>query len=425
MLPTTASEGKASETRREQSRVAAPFSRDAVMEAAASSCTRFLAGHGPRRAQTLLATIPTDTEADYYGTGGVVADLEAEVASLLGKQAALFLPTGTMAQQATLRAHADRRASRNIAFHPACHLETNEERGYQYLHGLFGVPVGRRHEPLSSVHLNEVHQPVAALLVELPQRDLGGTLPSWDELVAQVTWARDRGAAAHLDGARLWEATPFYARSANKSLAEIATLFDTVYVSFYKGLGAIAGCCVAGDQDVIDELSIWRTRHGGRCFMLWPYAASALTTLHTRLPLMPKYYRHAVAIGRALKEVPGVELMPARVQSPMMHLRFSVSLNTLRSRAIAIAKSEKVWTFARPFASEGPNLQRVELQVGDATLEFPPDEVRDLIARLAEPSVAKAARTSRAPTSATPARTAKSAKVTQRSKSRSAAETPG
>ena len=74
------------------------------------------------------------------------------------------------------------------------------------------------------------------MLLELPQRELGGTLPTWDELVAQVTWARERGAAVHLDGARLWEATPFYDQSYDKSLANIAALFDTIYVSFYKGL---------------------------------------------------------------------------------------------------------------------------------------------------------------------------------------------
>jgi threonine aldolase len=383
-------------------RTPAAFSRDTKLEALAESCTRFLAGDGPRRAGALLATIPADTKIDYYGIGGVVADLEAEVASLLGKQAALFLPTGTMAQQATLRVHADHRASRSIVFHPTCHLETHEERGYQRLHGLFGVPVGPRHEPLSSTSLGQVREPVAALLVELPQRELGGTLPTWDELVSQVSWARDRGAAVHLDGARLWEATPFYDKAHSKSLLDIAALFDTIYVSFYKGLGGIAGCCVAGDADVIEELSVWRTRHGGRCFMLWPYAASALSVLRSRLPLMPKYYRHAVAIARAVRDLPGVEVLPDPVQSPLMHLRFSVGLDELKTRVVDIAKSEKIWTFSRPFYSEGPTLQRFELHVGDATLQLSPSEVRGLFERLvgspvkaAKPSTKRTAARSR------------------------------
>ncbi|HVA70622.1 MAG TPA: beta-eliminating lyase-related protein, partial [Acidimicrobiales bacterium] len=236
----------------------APGSMD--FGANAASCSRFLVGDGPRKVEELLKTVPTTTVMDYYGAGGVVTELESEVATLLGKPSALFLPTGTMAQQATLRVHADRRSSKSIAFHPCCHLETHEERGYQRLHGLFGVPVGSRHEPLSLASLRNVSEPLAALLLELPQRDLGGTLPTWKELCQQVSWARERGAAVHLDGARLWEAAPYYAKTQQKSVADVAGLFDSVYVSFYKGLGAIAGCCVAGETDVIDELSVWRTR---------------------------------------------------------------------------------------------------------------------------------------------------------------------
>jgi hypothetical protein len=81
-------------------------------------------------------------------------------------------------------------------------METNEERGYQRLHGLFRVPVGPRDEPLSSLSLAQVREPIAALLLELPQRALGGTLPSWGVLGAQVDWARDRGAAVHLRRSR-------------------------------------------------------------------------------------------------------------------------------------------------------------------------------------------------------------------------------
>ncbi len=113
------------------------------------SCTRFLSGHGPRLANDLLTTIPLDTETDYYGVGGVVHDLEVKVAEILGKPAALFLPSGTIAQQIVLRVLGERRSSKSVAFHPACHLDSHEERGYQQLHGLFAIPVGPRNEPLS------------------------------------------------------------------------------------------------------------------------------------------------------------------------------------------------------------------------------------------------------------------------------------
>jgi threonine aldolase len=358
------------------------FARDPEREALADSCTRCLTGHGRPHAAALLDTIPRNSEVDYYGIGGVVNELEDEVAALLGKEAALFLLTGTMAQQATIRVHSDRRSRRAFAFHPACHVETNEERGYQRLHGLFGVPVGPRQEPLSAASLRQIHEPLAALLLELPQRDLGGTLPSWYELVAQATWARERGAAVHLDGARLWEATPYYQSTHGKSITDIAALFDTIYVSFYKGLGGIAGCCVAGDADVIDELSVWRTRHGGRVIMMWPYAASALTSMRLRLPRMREYYGRAVEIADAIRGLPGLEILPSPVVSPMMHIRLSVGLDDVRDRVGEIARSDKIWTFSRPYVSEGPTLQRFELHVGDATLELSVDEIRRLFERL-------------------------------------------
>ncbi|HEY5266954.1 MAG TPA: beta-eliminating lyase-related protein [Acidimicrobiales bacterium] len=362
------------------------FSRDAEVMAATRSCTRFLNGHGPRSASEQLAAIPLDTEIDYYGVGGVVQELEREVASLLGKPAALFLPSGTMAQQIVLRVHAERRGAMSVAFHPACHLDSKEERGYQKLHDLLAIPVGATHEMLSLESLQKVHQPIGSLLIELPQRDLGGVLPTWSELNAQVKWARERGAAVHLDGARLWESTPYY----KKSPAQIAALFDSVYVSFYKGLGGITGCCVAGEEDVIDEVSTWRTRHGGRLFGMWPYAASARTALAQRLPKMPTYYEHARKIAKALGDIPGVALLPETVQAPMFHLRLSVGVSELRSRALEIARQEKIMTFARPFASEGSSLQRIEFTVGDATLAFEPDEVRRLISLLVNPTKAPA-----------------------------------
>ena len=343
-----------------------------------AGCTRALNWHGLRSAADMLGSIPRDVEADRYGSGGIVGELEAEVASLLGKPAALFLPSGTMGQQAALRVHADRSGRRAIVFHPACHLDWHEGRGYQRLHGLIGVPAGEIGAPLTRSTLDAIQELPAALLLELPQRDLGGTLPEWNDLVAQVSWARERGAAVHMDGARLWEAAPWYGRP----LAEIAALFDTVYVSFYKGLGAIAGCCVAGPTDVVAEVSDWRTRHGGRLFAMWPYAASALTSLRTRLPRMPTYYQHALAIAAALSNLPGVEVIPNPPQSPMMHLQLSVTTDDLQRRAFDIARREKIWTFPRPFSTVSPAVQRIEFTVGDATLDFTPTEVRDLIAAL-------------------------------------------
>ena len=164
--------------------------------------------------------------------------------------------------------------------------------------------------------LDQVAEPAGALLIELPQRDLGGQQPDWAGLEAQAGWARERGAAVHLDGARLWESAAGY----GKPPAEIAALFDTVYVSFYKGLGALPGCCVAGPEDIVAEVREWRHRMGGTLFGLWPNAASALSCLARRLPMMPRYLSHTRAIANALRDLPGVTIIPDPPQTPMLHL---------------------------------------------------------------------------------------------------------
>jgi threonine aldolase len=100
-------------------------------DALRGQCTVFLTGHGPVRPADLLASIPADTVPDRYGDGGVVTELEAEVAGLLGKPAAVYLPSGTMAQQSVLRVHADRRRRRAVVYHPLCHLDRHEDRAFE------------------------------------------------------------------------------------------------------------------------------------------------------------------------------------------------------------------------------------------------------------------------------------------------------
>jgi threonine aldolase len=348
---------------------------DDDLTALRDACDRALTGHGPQTAADLLATIPPDTAVDRYGDGGVVADLETEVATLLGHPAAVYLPSGVMAQQAALRVHADRRARHTVVYHPMSHLERHEDRAPQRLHGLIGRPAGEQHRLLLRADLDAVAEQPAALLVELPQRDLGGQLPPWDDLVTQVDWARERGAAAHLDGARLWEATAGYGRSP----AEIARLFDTVYVSFYKGIGALAGCCLAGPEDVVAEVRDWRRRMGGTLFGLWPGAASALSCLRRRLPLMPAYLERARGVADAVRDLPGVTVVPDPPQTPMLHLLLRTGADELRASVRTVAE-DGLWTWERSMTTGDAAVQRVELSVGDATMALSLPEIRTAIA---------------------------------------------
>jgi threonine aldolase len=339
---------------------------------------RALNWHGNRTATQSLAELPPEIDVDRYGAGGVVEALEDEVRTILDKPAAAFMLSGTMAQQIALRIHADRRGTRSVAFHPTCHLELFEEKGYQRLHGITPVLVGDRLDLITIDDLRGIQERVAAVLFELPQREIGGRLPSWADLEEQVSFVRGTGAAVHVDGARLWECTPYYGRSP----ADIAALFDTVYVSFYKGLGGLAGACLAGDVDVIDEARLWRRRHGGTLFGLWPNAASGLAGLRTRLPLMPAYFEHALAIADGLRGIPGVEIVPDPPQTPMMHLRLRVDRDVFVANARRLAEEQGIFTWPGTVATDTPSIRGVELTVGDATLQFTPAEVARIVNEL-------------------------------------------
>ncbi len=359
--------------------ILAPVASTEELRALEARCTRFVQGHGRRTAADLLAEIPPDTELDRYGEGGVVTALEERVAALLGTEAAAFLPSGTMAQQIALRVHAEARGRRGVVFHPACHLDWHEGRGYERLHGLVALQAGDLHRPLTREDLEAVAEAPAALLLELPQRDLGGQLPSFPELEEMAAWARRRGAAVHMDGARLWEAAPFYERP----LAEIAGLFDTVYVSFYKGLGALAGCALAGPAGTVAEVRGWRRRHGGTLYSMWPNAASAMAGLDRRLPRMGEYLAHARRIADLLGGLEGVRLLPEVPQAPMMHLFIEASREDFEARVRRLAEDEGLFTWAATWPFELPGVQRVEFSVGEATLALSPEEVSRAVRFLA------------------------------------------
>lgn len=340
---------------------------------------RTLSLHGPTRRlperalRKLLERIGPDVSPDT-----LVPRLESRVASLLGKEAALLFPTGTMAQQVALRVHADRRGRRTIAFHPQCHLEVHEEKGYAIVHGLTATLVGDRHRLIRLEDLEAVAQPLAALLLELPQRDIGGRLPPWDELVRQCAWARAHGAAVHADGARLWEAQPFY----GKTHAEIAGLFDTVYVSLYKGLEAPCGALLAGPRDFIAEAHLWRRRLGGDASDAWPIAALGELGLDELVPRMPAFFAHARAIADALRDVPNVHVVPDPPETPLFHVHLAAPAEAITAAARAMVEERGVHLFLRARTATSPRECFFEVVVGENAMPFAPTEVRDLVIEL-------------------------------------------
>ncbi|GAB3443027.1 threonine aldolase family protein [Actinophytocola sediminis] len=343
---------------------------------------RSLVSHAPlRRRPAVMLRRMLDQVSEETSVAEPVEALEQRIAELLDKPRALFFPTGTMTQQVALRVHAERTGRRAFLAHPANHLELWESHGYSAVHGLRFVPVGEPHELLRLEHLaTVVTEPAAALLLELPQREIGGLLPSWEELVAQTAWAREHGAAVHLDGARLWESQPFY----DRPYAEIAALFDTVYVSLYKGLEGVSGGMLAGPSDVIDEAAVWRHRLGGTLPTPWPLALAALIGLDERPASMAAYRDHAVAIAAAITGDGTAVVHPNPPQTPMFHVFLPVAADEADRANREIIAARGVQVLARAQPQPQPGQCKFEFTVSENAMDFTPDEVVDLIRELVD-----------------------------------------
>ncbi|MFI1415307.1 threonine aldolase family protein [Streptomyces sp. NPDC020707] len=318
-----------------------------------------------------------DLPVDMYGDG-IVETLEERVAALLGKDAAAFFPSGTMAQQVALRCWAGRTGNPTVAMHPLSHPEVHERHALSALGGLRTVHPTREPRMPSADEVRDLDEPFGTLFLELPLREAGFLLPSWEELTAVTDAARERDAVVHVDGARLWECGPHFGRS----VAEIADLADSVYVSFYKSLGGFGGAALAGPRTLVDEAKAWRHRYGGQILQQFPTALSALIGLERELPRLPEYVAHARVVAAALREgFAGVGLPWARVhpEEPHTH-QFQVWLpyeaDVLTDAGTLQAEETGVSLFPQVWDRRGPGLACTEVTVGAPGLEWTADDVR-------------------------------------------------
>jgi threonine aldolase len=290
-----------------------------------------------------------------------------------------------MAQQVALRVHAERRGRFAFAAHPRCHLAVWEQQGHAVVHGLRFHPVGDANTLLTPADLDAVGERLAALVLELPQRDIGGQLPQWDELRAQVDWAHEHGAAAHLDGARLWEAQPFY----DRPHAQIAGLFDSAYVSLYKGLQGARGAVLAGDEAFLAEAAVWRQRLGGKLPDAWPLAAAALVGLDELVPRMAAFRDHAVVLAAAINADGVARTVPPVPLTPLFHVHLPAAPAAVeRAHAELLAETgTQVFGYLR--SAPDPDRCSFEITVGENAMEFAPDEVAALLRELVTRSAAR------------------------------------
>jgi threonine aldolase len=234
----------------------------------------------PRDYASLLADLMKGREIvdDLYLLGGEIERFETRWAELLGKERAVFMPSGTLANQLALRALAGDR--RRVIVPETSHVYNDTGDASQTLSGLTLMPLApgkatfscaEVEDVLSRTASGRVATEVGAILVESPVRRLRGEMFDRDEMRRLSAFARERGIGLHLDGARLFLASAY----TGISPAEYATHFDTVYVSLWKYFNSGFGAILAGPRKDLEDMFHVRRMFGGNLAQGWPAAVVA------------------------------------------------------------------------------------------------------------------------------------------------------
>ena len=237
--------------------------------------------HTPAEYAQLLSELAAkgDLKIDSYSLGGAVETLEQRFAAMLGKEAAVWMPTGTLANHLAVRMLAGPR--RRVLVQAESHLFRDSGDCCQTLSGLTLVPLA---PAKATFTLQDVEQaaydsttgrvatPIGAIQIETPVRRRQGERFDSAELQKVAGWARAHGAGLHLDGARLFLESAYSGRA----VKDYAALFDTVYVSLYKYFNAASGAVLAGPKALLADLYHTRRMFGGGLAHVWPHAAVAL-----------------------------------------------------------------------------------------------------------------------------------------------------
>jgi threonine aldolase len=263
----------------------ASFQLASVSKAASKDDHVFAYGDGIPLTPDAYARLLTELTAndrvapDEYSRDGVVEKLEARVAAMLGKETAVWLPTGTLANHLAVRLLAG--SKRRILVQAESHLQNDCGDCAETLSGLhlIGLAPGKAtftveqaERAANDAMLGRVITPVGALQIESPVRRQHGECFDFTEMQKICAWARQRGIGLHLDGARLFLESAYFKRS----VKDYAALFDTVYISMYKYFNAASGAVLAGPKSLLTDLYHTRRMFGGGLPQVWPFAAVAL-----------------------------------------------------------------------------------------------------------------------------------------------------
>ena len=281
------------------------------------------------RSDTVTKPTPAMREAmaraevgdDVLGDDPTVKELEAETASLLGKEAAVFTPSGTMANQMAIRCQTE--PGDEIIVEANGHLYYYEAGAPAALSGVMCRCVEGRRGVFSGAELEAVLRPANAhfprtrlVCLENTHNRGGGKIWPLEQIREVCSAARKRGLQLHLDGARLWNASV----ATGVAEREYAAHFDTINVCFSKGLGAPVGSALAGSRDLVERARRFRKMFGGGMRQAGIIAAGALFALRHHRARLAEDHANAKALATGLAHVEGLEVVPAEVETNMVRI---------------------------------------------------------------------------------------------------------
>ncbi len=259
---------------------------------------------------------------DVLGDDPTVIALQERVAALMGKEAACFVPSGTMANQTAIRAHTE--PGDEVIAHGESHIIHYETGAPAALSGVMVRPLSGALGLFDAADVEAAVRPESShfarsrlVVVENTQNRGGGAVWPMAQIERVATAARRHSLRLHLDGARIWNASA----KTGIAVADYARHFDTVSCCFSKGLGAPAGSAVCGDKATITRVHRFRKMFGGTMRQSGVLAAAAIHALDNHRARLPDDHANAAVLAQGLAEIPGVRIaMPVETNMVFIDL---------------------------------------------------------------------------------------------------------
>ena len=259
---------------------------------------------------------------DVFGDDPTINNLEERVAEILGKEAAVYMPSGTMTNQVAIRTHTE--PGDEILLEQSAHVYFNEAGATAALSGAICRLIPGDRGVFGAEDLEEAIRPIndhyprtKLVCVENTANRGGGKVWPLEKLAEVKKTAHENGLKIHLDGARIWNA----AAAMNIPESEIAKHFDSVSVCFSKGLGAPVGSALAGSSDFIMEARRFRKQFGGGMRQAGIIAAGALYALENNRERLTVDHDNAKIFAKGLAEINGIDINPDDVETNIINFR--------------------------------------------------------------------------------------------------------